>query len=87
MAEQRPKLQDDPDAHDAGTAEPPCNEHEAFVPHNTRIAHSYDPARLLLIGPAWVGDMVMAQVLLQVLRRRWPRLQVDVLAPPASIPV
>ncbi|MBU2833752.1 lipopolysaccharide heptosyltransferase II [Acidithiobacillus ferriphilus] len=72
---------------DAGEAEPPYNEYDAFIPHNTRIAHSYDPARLLLVGPAWVGDMVMAQVLLQVLRRRWPRLQVDVLAPPASIPV
>ncbi len=87
MTGRLPKLQDDPDTHDVGAAEPPCNEHEAFAPHNTRIAHSYDPARLLLIGPAWVGDMVMAQVLLQVLRRRWPRLQVDVLAPPASIPV
>ena len=73
--------------HEVGEAEPPHNAREAFIPHNTRVAHSYDPARLLLIGPAWVGDMVMAQVLLQVLRRRWPHLQVDVLAPPASIPV
>ncbi|MGC9127615.1 MAG: lipopolysaccharide heptosyltransferase II, partial [Acidithiobacillus sp.] len=48
---------------------------------NTRLARSNDPAQLLLIGPSWVGDMVMAQVLLQVLRRRWPRLQIDLLAP------
>ncbi|MBU2830296.1 lipopolysaccharide heptosyltransferase II, partial [Acidithiobacillus ferriphilus] len=40
---------------DAGEAEPPYNEYDAFIPHNTRIAHSYDPARLLLVGPAWVG--------------------------------
>ncbi len=87
MGERWPVLENVPSAHDVGDAEPPYHEHEAFVSHNTRVAHSYDPARLLLIGPAWVGDMVMAQVLLQVLRRRWPRLQVDVLAPPASVPL
>jgi len=53
---------------------------------NTRLARSSDPAQLLLIGPSWVGDMVMAQVLLQVLRRRWPSLQIDLLAPaPAAL--
>ncbi|MGE4529919.1 MAG: lipopolysaccharide heptosyltransferase II [Acidithiobacillus sp.] len=65
----------------------PYDEESAFTPHNTRIARTYEPARLLLVGPAWVGDMVMAQVLLQVMRRRWPKLQIDVLAPPASLPI
>lgn len=67
--------------------EPPYADDEAFAAHNTRLARAYEPARLLLIGPAWVGDMVMAQVLLQVMRRRWPKLHIDVLAPPASLPV
>ncbi|MBN2678970.1 MAG: lipopolysaccharide heptosyltransferase II [Acidithiobacillaceae bacterium] len=69
------------------TIEPPYAEEDAFAAHNTRLARAYDPARLLLVGPAWVGDMVMAQVLLQVMRRRWPKLQIDVLAPLASLPV
>ena len=51
------------------TIEPPYAEEDAFAAHNTRLARAYDPARLLLVGPAWVGDMVMAQVLLQVMRR------------------
>ncbi len=71
----------------AAESEPPFAEEDAFAAHNTRLARTYDPARLLLIAPAWVGDMVMAQVLLQVMRRRWPKLQIDVLAPPASLPV
>ncbi len=53
----------------------------------TRLARSNDPAQVLVIGPSWVGDMVMAQVLFQVMRRRWPRVQIDLLAPPASAPV
>lgn len=40
---------------------------------------------LLLIGPSWVGDMVMAHSLIQVLRERKPDLAVDVLAPGWSV--
>ncbi|MGC8503710.1 MAG: lipopolysaccharide heptosyltransferase II [Acidithiobacillus sp.] len=75
-----------PTDEDPADSEPPRSQAEVFLPRS-HTGHWNDPSRLLLIGPAWVGDMVMAQVLLQVLRRRWPRLQVDVLAPPASIPV
>ncbi len=72
---------------ESANPEPPQDEKTVYAAHNTRLARTYEPARLLLIGPAWVGDMVMAQVLLQVMRRRWPNLQIDVLAPPASLPV
>ncbi len=57
------------------------------IHRNTREARSSDPAQVLVIGPSWVGDMVMAQVLFQVMRRRWPRVQIDLLAPPASAPI
>jgi heptosyltransferase-2 len=42
---------------------------------------------ILLVGPSWVGDMVMAASLVAALRRRWPERAVDVLAPPASLPI
>lgn len=42
---------------------------------------------LLLVGPSWVGDMVMAASLIEVLRLREPGRPIDVLAPPASLPV
>ncbi len=35
----------------------------------------------LVIGPSWVGDMVMAQSLFQVLSQRFPGIVIDVLAP------
>ncbi|WP_217884363.1 lipopolysaccharide heptosyltransferase II [Thioflexithrix psekupsensis] len=37
--------------------------------------------QILLVGPSWVGDMVMAQSLLMVLRQQQPMCQIDVLAP------
>lgn len=40
--------------------------------------------RVLLVAPAWVGDMVMADTLVQLLRQRRPGVQVHVLAPPAT---
>lgn len=68
---------------DGGEDDPLERGYSAF--RNTRLARSNDPAQLLLVGPSWVGDMVMAQVLLQVLRRRWPRLQIDLLADRKSV--
>jgi heptosyltransferase-2 len=38
--------------------------------------------RILIIAPAWVGDMVMTQSLVAALRRREPDAVVDLLAPP-----
>ncbi|MDP2286715.1 MAG: lipopolysaccharide heptosyltransferase II [Pseudohongiella sp.] len=37
--------------------------------------------KLLVVGPSWVGDMVMAQSLFKVLRQQHTSLQLDVLAP------
>ena len=43
--------------------------------------------RILIIGPSWVGDMVMAQTLFQCLKQRHPHCQIDVLAPEWSRPI
>lgn len=42
---------------------------------------------ILVVGPAWIGDMVMAQPLLALLRREEPTVQIDVLAPPWTLPL
>ncbi len=44
-------------------------------------------ARTLVISPNWIGDAVMAQPLLQLLKRRHPERPIDVLAPPSVAPV
>lgn len=44
-------------------------------------------AKILVVGPAWIGDMVMAQSLYMDLRRRDPDAVIDVLAPGWSAPV
>jgi heptosyltransferase-2 len=43
--------------------------------------------RILIIGPSWVGDMVMAQTLFQCLKARYAECQIDVLAPEWSRPI
>lgn len=42
---------------------------------------SLEPRRLLVVGPSWVGDMVMAQSLFMTLRQRFPGALIDVVAP------
>jgi heptosyltransferase-2 len=42
---------------------------------------------ILVVGPSWVGDMVMAQALFMRLRQRHPDAAIDVLAPGWSLPV
>lgn len=37
--------------------------------------------RILVIGPSWIGDMVMAQSLFMMLRARLPDASIDVMAP------
>ena len=43
--------------------------------------------RILVVGPAWVGDMVMAQSLFITLKQRNPDVVIDVLAPAWSLPL
>ena len=43
--------------------------------------------KVLIVGPAWVGDMVMAQSLYRVLKQREPDTSLHVLAPPWSLPL
>jgi len=43
--------------------------------------------KILIIGPAWVGDMVMAQTLFMLLQHREPDVAIDVLAPAWSAPL
>jgi heptosyltransferase-2 len=43
--------------------------------------------RILVIGPAWVGDMVMAQSLFMTLREQYEDAQIDVVAPAWSMPI
>ncbi len=44
-------------------------------------------AKILVVGPSWVGDMVMAHSLFQVLKRQQPQAVIEVLAPPWSAPL
>ncbi|NOQ76653.1 MAG: lipopolysaccharide heptosyltransferase II, partial [Methylococcaceae bacterium] len=43
--------------------------------------------KILVIGPSWVGDMVMAQSLFMSLKQQQPECQIDVLAPEWSLPI
>jgi len=43
--------------------------------------------RILVVGPAWVGDMVMAQSLFMTLQQQNPDVVIDVLAPAWSLPL
>ena len=45
------------------------------------------PRRILVVGPSWVGDMVMAQTLFSALKAQHPDCDIDVLAPDWSRPI
>lgn len=45
------------------------------------------PNKILIIGPSWVGDMIMAQALLRTLKQQQPEVQIDVLLPDWSRPI
>jgi heptosyltransferase-2 len=42
---------------------------------------------ILVVGPAWVGDMVMAQCLFKLLKEKDPSTRIEVLAPAWSLPL
>jgi heptosyltransferase II len=44
-------------------------------------------AKILMVGPAWVGDMVMAQSLFKLVKKANPQAVIDVLAPAWSLPL
>jgi len=43
--------------------------------------------RYLIVGPSWIGDMVMAQSLFITLKQQHPDCSIDVLAPAWSLPI
>ena len=43
--------------------------------------------KILVIGPSWVGDMVMSQVLYRLLKQQRPGVAIDVMAPAWSEPI
>jgi heptosyltransferase-2 len=43
--------------------------------------------KVLIIGPSWVGDMVLAQSLFKVLKQQDNSLQIDVAAPAWTLPI
>ncbi|HSH72227.1 MAG TPA: lipopolysaccharide heptosyltransferase II [Methylophilaceae bacterium] len=45
------------------------------------------PARILVLGPAWVGDMVLAQSLFKTLKLQHPECLIDVAAPAWTLPL
>jgi heptosyltransferase-2 len=45
------------------------------------------PLKILVVGPSWAGDMVMAQSLFITLKKAHPDCQIDVLAPAWSFPL
>lgn len=44
-------------------------------------------SKILVVGPAWIGDMVMAQTLFMVIKERAPDAIIDVLAPEWTKPL
>lgn len=56
------------------------------MPHS--VQHAPKPARkYLIVGPSWIGDMVMAQSLFITLKQQYPDCLIDVLAPEWSLPI
>jgi lipopolysaccharide heptosyltransferase II len=45
------------------------------------------PRKVLVVGPSWVGDMVMAQSLYRLLAERIDAPEIDVVAPAWSLPI
>lgn len=43
--------------------------------------------KILIVAPAWLGDVVMAHSLVQVLKTRFPEAQFDVLAPKSTLTI
>ncbi len=64
----------------------------ALLPGDASAAPSHpsgsgQPERILVVAPAWVGDMVMAHTLIRLLAERRPEAEIHVLAPAATLPL
>lgn len=46
-----------------------------------------NPSRILVVAPAWIGDMMMAQTLFMLLKQQNPKVLIDVLAPAWTRPL
>lgn len=46
-----------------------------------------DIPKILILGPSWVGDMVLAQSLFKTLKSRYPASTIDVAAPAWTLPL
>lgn len=53
--------------------------------HDGILNSTGQPQRVLVVGPAWVGDMVMSQVIYSGLRADNPDIEIDILAPRATL--
>lgn len=58
-----------------------------FVHIAPRIIRLQMNKKILIVGPSWVGDMIMAQSLFKLIKQEMPAAQIDVLAPDWSMPV
>lgn len=45
------------------------------------------PAKILVLGPSWVGDMVLAQSLFKTIKLNYPNCIIDVAAPAWTLPL
>ncbi len=54
---------------------------------NARDSRSSQVEKILVVGPSWVGDMVMAQSLFMTIKSRTPEAEIHVLAPQWSEPI
>lgn len=51
------------------------------------VSPQQPPAKILVIGPSWVGDMVLAQSLFKTLKINQPNCVIDVAAPAWTLPL
>ena len=58
-----------------------CKRLSNATKYSRKIVVSSDPRKYLIVGPSWVGDMVMAQSLLLDIKQREPKSRIDMLAP------
>ncbi|OXX53579.1 lipopolysaccharide heptosyltransferase II [Vibrio sp. V12_P9A6T4] len=56
------------------------------MPFNSQTDEQQD-MKILIIGPSWVGDMVMSQSLYTTLKQNYPAATIDVLAPAWCKPI